>query len=236
MGKCDHEPYGEGEGVRGRVLVVDDDARIGRFVRRILTATGYGVTLARDVGCAWTSLGEAPDVLLCDVAAPGRERQWFVSEVRARFRRLPIVVTSGREENLSALVRRGATAFVPKPFHPDDLVDVVGTALSESARRIPVATITDAWALSRQAEGHSAADGSIGAVTKAAETSSCVTVAPPARFDEYIARSAMATTRRGSVGGRRKVTAPRLSVTPRGSSCRLGRRLRRRASTWLAWA
>jgi two-component system nitrogen regulation response regulator GlnG len=144
------ERYGVGEGARGRVLVVEAHVHNGRFMRRILWAHGYGVVLAADARGAWAAIEDGvPDVVVSDVDAWDDQGRWLVTEVRARFPRMPIVVTSAMNEDLISLVRRGATALLPKPFHPEDLLSVVRIALSESVRRMPAAAPVEARVLGR---------------------------------------------------------------------------------------
>jgi two-component system response regulator MprA len=59
------------EGLRDRVLVVDDDPPLRRMLARTLAAEGYDVTVAADGGAALAEAERAaPDVIVLDVAMP----------------------------------------------------------------------------------------------------------------------------------------------------------------------
>jgi len=123
------------------VLVVDDVPAVRDVVTHILSQDGAKVTAVGSAEEALAALqGERPDVLLSDLAMPGKGGYWLIGQVRA----LPperggvtpaaaLTAFSGPEHRASVL-RAGFQLHVEKPIGLDALVDVVATlALKERA-------------------------------------------------------------------------------------------------------
>jgi CheY-like chemotaxis protein len=124
-----------------RVLVVDDAPAVRDVVTHILSQDGAKVTAVGSAEEALAALqGERPDVLLSDLAMPGKGGYWLIGQVRA----LPperggvtpaaaLTAFSGPEHRASVL-RAGFQLHVEKPIGLDALVEVVATlALKEHA-------------------------------------------------------------------------------------------------------
>jgi len=123
------------------VLVVDDAPAVRDVVTHILLQDGAKVTAVGSAEEALAALqGERPDVLLSDLAMPGKGGYWLIGQVRA----LPperggvtpaaaLTAFSGPEHRASVL-RAGFQLHVEKPIGLDALVEVVATlALKERA-------------------------------------------------------------------------------------------------------
>jgi DNA-binding NtrC family response regulator len=96
--------------IRGRVLVVDDDASVARSVCRMLTAAGHEVREARSVPEALALVDEmAPDVVVSDIRLPddsGVELQLALSRVG-----LPVVFLTAARSSESAMRLVGGASF-----------------------------------------------------------------------------------------------------------------------------
>ena len=115
-----------------RVLVVDDARDVREAVTDILAEDGAKVTAVGSAEEAFTALqGERPDVLLSDLAMPGKGGYWLIGQVRA----LPperggvtpaaaLTAFTGPEHRASVL-RAGFQLHVEKPFGLDALIAVV---------------------------------------------------------------------------------------------------------------
>jgi CheY-like chemotaxis protein len=123
------------------VLVVDDARAVRDVVTHILSQDGAKVTAVGSAEEALAALqGERPDVLLSDLAMPGKGGYWLIGQVRA----LPperggvtpaaaLTAFSGPEHSASVL-RAGFQLHVEKPIGLDALVEVVAIlALKERA-------------------------------------------------------------------------------------------------------
>ena len=117
--------------MKKRILVVDDEPRMRRFVRMNLDLEGYDVIEA-DNGLAALSKvrDEMPDLVLLDVAMPeldGFETLEHIREVSA----VPVImltVKSDEEDRIRGL-DLGADDYVTKPFSPRELLSRIRAVL-----------------------------------------------------------------------------------------------------------
>jgi two-component system KDP operon response regulator KdpE len=114
-----------------RVVVVEDDAQMMRFLKTGLEAHGFLATDARNVREGLAAIvTERPDLILLDLALPDGDGMTIIDEVRA-WSRIPILVLSSRTataEKISAL-DRGANDYVTKPFDMGELLARMRAAL-----------------------------------------------------------------------------------------------------------
>jgi CheY-like chemotaxis protein len=115
-----------------RVLVVDDTRNVREAMTDILTQDGATVTAVGSAEEALAALQrERPDVLLSDLAMPGKGGYWLIGQVRA----LPperggvtpaaaLTAYTGPEHRASVL-RAGFQVHVEKPIGLDALIAVV---------------------------------------------------------------------------------------------------------------
>lgn len=120
-----------------RILVVDDEAPIRRFLRISLGANGHQVAEAEN-GAEALSLVRAdpPDLVILDLGLPDMDGQEVVSAIR-EISPVPILILSvraGEADKVEAL-DRGAEDYVAKPFGIAELMARVRVAL----RRAPLA-------------------------------------------------------------------------------------------------
>jgi excisionase family DNA binding protein len=108
------------------ILVVDDDARLREFVRANLEREGYSVREARSAEEGLRALEEEPpDLILLDVMMPrvdGWEMLRAVNE-RHGVEAIPVIMYSGKVDQSDEAARRGARAFIGKPFDPGQLLE-----------------------------------------------------------------------------------------------------------------
>ena len=114
-----------------RVLVVDDEPAILRFLKPALEANDYEVTSAATVAEAMKRIAaEPPDVVILDLGLPDGDGKDVIRQVR-QWSQVPIIVLSAREreaEKIEAL-DLGADDFVNKPFGVGELMARLRTAL-----------------------------------------------------------------------------------------------------------
>jgi two-component system KDP operon response regulator KdpE len=116
---------------RQRVLVVDDEAAIHRFLGPALAANGYEV-LRADTGEAGLQaiMTQAPDIVVLDLGLPDMDGKEVLRRLRA-WSQLPVVILSARDreaEKIEAL-DTGADDFVNKPFGAGELMARLRAAL-----------------------------------------------------------------------------------------------------------
>ncbi|MGU3493858.1 response regulator [Xanthobacteraceae bacterium A53D] len=107
-----------------RILVVDDEPAIHRFLTPALSAAGYQVARADDAVCAMRAIStHPPDAVLLDLGLPDMDGKEVIARVR-QFSQVPIIVLSARDreaEKIEAL-DLGADDFVNKPFGVGELM------------------------------------------------------------------------------------------------------------------
>jgi two-component system KDP operon response regulator KdpE len=119
-----------------RVLIVEDDREIRRFVRTALEGEGYRVCEAETVERGVVDAGtRKPDVAILDLGLPDRDGVDFVREVRA-FSTLPILVLSARIEETAKVeaLDAGADDYLTKPFGVAELTARVRAMLRRGVR------------------------------------------------------------------------------------------------------
>ncbi len=120
------------------VLVVDDDAQIRRMVRRIVRGLGCEVTEAEDgVDAVGKLTGTRFDLVLTDLRMPRGDGMEVLEALRDRQPGTPSVMLTahGAINECVAAMRAGAVDFLTKPFHADELENVVRRALARPGTR-----------------------------------------------------------------------------------------------------
>lgn len=119
-----------------RVLVVDDEPQIQRFLRPALTAAGYEVIEAGTGAQALKAVATAaPDLVILDLGLPDMDGKEVVKNVRG-WSQLPIIILSARDresEKIAAL-DLGADDYIEKPFGIGELTARIRTALRHRTR------------------------------------------------------------------------------------------------------
>jgi PAS domain S-box-containing protein len=137
--KVEREVERDGAAVRGlgigleedgrgcRVLVVEDNIEVGRFSTQLLQDLGYETTWAANAAEALKLLNEDAsrfDVVFSDVVMPGMSGVELGREIRQRYPRLPVVLTSGYSHVLAEEGRHGFE-LLHKPYAVEDVSRVL---------------------------------------------------------------------------------------------------------------
>jgi DNA-binding response OmpR family regulator len=102
-------------------LIVDDDGALRLLCRVNLELSGFGVREAASIAAAESAVAaERPDVVLLDVHLAGEDTLSLLD--RLRLAGIPVALVTGSAD--PELYRHRADAVVPKPFDPQELVDV----------------------------------------------------------------------------------------------------------------
>ena len=115
-----------------RILVVDDEPPIRRFLRTSLTSQGYDVLEAEDGATALGMLRRnAVDVLVLDLGLPGMDGFEVIKDMREGGSSLPIIVLSSRSDETGKVraLDMGADDYVTKPFGMDELLARIRAAV-----------------------------------------------------------------------------------------------------------
>jgi DNA-binding response OmpR family regulator len=119
-----------------RLLLVEDDAMIGRAVRQGLGDAGFTVDWVTEGRAAELALANGVyDLAVLDLGLPFKDGMAILRELRARREALPVLIVTARDavpdriEGLNA----GADDYVLKPFDLDELVARVRALLRRHA-------------------------------------------------------------------------------------------------------
>lgn len=131
-----------------RVLVIDDEAAILRFLKPALEANQYEMSSAGTVaeGIKRTA-AETPDIVLLDLGLPDGDGKEVIRRAR-EWSDLPIIVLSAREREIEKIeaLDLGADDYVNKPFNVGELLARMRAALRHRMLRkaeIPVLNVDD---------------------------------------------------------------------------------------------
>ncbi len=115
-----------------RVLVVDDEPPIRRFLRTTLSAQGYDIAEAEDGATALEEVRRRPpDLLVLDLGLPGVGGLEVIRRLRGDGVAAPIIVLSSRADEAGKVeaLDLGADDYVTKPFGMDELLARIRAAL-----------------------------------------------------------------------------------------------------------
>jgi two-component system, OmpR family, KDP operon response regulator KdpE len=115
-----------------KVLVVDDEPAIRRFLRTSLTAQGYLVSEAENGATALEQLRRgSPEILVLDLGLPDIDGFDIIERLRGQGSAIPIVVLSSRSDETGKVkaLDLGADDYVTKPFGIDELLARIRTAV-----------------------------------------------------------------------------------------------------------
>src|SRR5271167_3439920 len=119
-------------GLSGAVLIIDDEAGIRESLQTLLEMEGFAVETAPTGEAGLQRIGEHPfDLILLDLALPGRDGMEILAEIRSHETRLPVIMITayGTVENAVRAMQSGATNFIQKPWDNEKLLADVRTAV-----------------------------------------------------------------------------------------------------------
>jgi len=107
-----------------RILVVDDDTELRALLTSYLGDQGYAVSAVEDGPAMRNTLAQSEfDLVILDLMLPGEDGLQLCRELRTRSR-LPILMLTARGDELDRIIglEMGADDYLPKPFHPRELL------------------------------------------------------------------------------------------------------------------
>ncbi|MFZ5857734.1 MAG: response regulator transcription factor [Chloroflexota bacterium] len=116
---------------RRKILVVDDEERMVRFIRMNLEHDGFIVSEANNGKQAISKLRDVnPDIILLDVMMPDVDG-FDVLETLREFTNVPVIMLTakGEEDDRVRGLELGADDYVTKPFSPRELVSRIRAVL-----------------------------------------------------------------------------------------------------------
>jgi len=124
-----------------RILVVDDEPSIRMLIRTILQGEGHQITTAANGREALEMVIEnVPELIVLDLMMPEMDGWHLLEElhIRGLRRHTRVVIVSGHYDPQGASEDRKAHAhhFLPKPFDPSSLVELVNDALDRDPKEL----------------------------------------------------------------------------------------------------
>jgi DNA-binding response OmpR family regulator len=122
-----------------RILVVDDDPSIRKFVQVNLEARGYTVLTAGDGEEALRSIDEElPDLIILDIVMPKLDGIEVCKRVR-KWSSVPIIMLSARDnvQDKALCLDSGADDYLTKPFSLIELITRVKVVLRRTQNKKP---------------------------------------------------------------------------------------------------
>lgn len=116
---------------RKKILVVDDEPKVGDLVRAYLEKDGYDVITAYDGKSAVEmTRNRKPDLIILDLNLPEMDGLQVCRTIRT-FSPVPIIMVTARDEEVDKIVglQLGADDYVTKPFSPRELAARVSAVL-----------------------------------------------------------------------------------------------------------
>jgi len=129
-------PIGTVQRGSGEILVVDDDAMVSLTAVAAIKSFGYGVTHAVEGKVALELVGKEPgrfQLVLLDLRMPGLSGEQTFDALRALDPHLRVLIWSGygADQDVAAMLRRGAAGFVQKPYRVAELSRAIAEAIAK---------------------------------------------------------------------------------------------------------
>lgn len=110
--------------MKQRILVIDDEVQIQRFMKISLSAEGFDYISALNAHEGLRQAREqCPELVILDLGLPDRDGSWFLQHFRV-WSRVPVLVLTARdeEEEKVKLLNAGANDYLSKPFGIKELI------------------------------------------------------------------------------------------------------------------
>jgi DNA-binding NtrC family response regulator len=121
-----------------KILVVDDEENVCHSINKVLSRKGYEVSQALNVENAVKLIKEMTfDLVITDLMIPGTSGMELLQIIREHYPELDVIMITGYASIESAVkaTKLGASAYLPKPFTPDELTEVTQQTLAKRMKK-----------------------------------------------------------------------------------------------------
>lgn len=128
-----------------KILVVDDDPQIREVILETLNVAGFSPSSASNGGEALERIQKEDfDLLLLDVRMPGMSGLDVLARLHSQGKNPKVVVMTADDapETMLRAVREQAFQYIPKPFDPMALLEVVKKALATAPEPLPIEVVS----------------------------------------------------------------------------------------------
>ncbi|MCH7934836.1 MAG: response regulator transcription factor [Gemmatimonadetes bacterium] len=122
-----------------KVYLIDDDASVRKSVARLLRIAAYQVE-------AYSSADEFLDTcrmaehgcIVLDLRMPGLSGEGLQDRLRTMKEALPVIIITGHGDVKirDSMIKKGAVAFLTKPFDDQELLDAIEAAFVRNRREV----------------------------------------------------------------------------------------------------
>ena len=117
-----------------KVLIVDDEHLIIKIIQFKLESSGFEVISAFDgVNGLQMAIKESPDIILLDIMMPGMNGYTVLDILKKdeRTKNIPVIMVTARSQEVDKEKAEslGASAYIPKPFSPQHLVETINCVI-----------------------------------------------------------------------------------------------------------
>lgn len=127
---------------RQRILIVDDDPRLVRLVREVLSAAGYEVLTSAGGEQAVEAVAmEQPNLILLDIMLSDMDGYQVARRMR-EFSDIPIIMLTARVTETDKLTgfNAGADDYITKPFSSKELLARIRAVLNRVQKMVSIST------------------------------------------------------------------------------------------------
>src|SRR3989304_3286582 len=129
--------------MKRKVLIVDDEEVIRKFLKIHLAKLGYEVTEAADGEQAIEELGKDDfDLLICNIVMPKKDGWEVIKEVKSnsKTKHLPVIVLTAKNEDSDMFkgYDLGANYYMTKPFTKAQLIYGLRLMFNETPQEIRI--------------------------------------------------------------------------------------------------
>ncbi|MDT8271990.1 MAG: response regulator, partial [Desulfomonilia bacterium] len=118
-----------------RILVVDDDESIRRYITKLLSQSGYEVVAASNGKDALKVVRTGPEVslVILDILMPEMDGLETLAEIRKSSKDLPVLMLSalGQTTIIVKAMKAGASDYLVKPFEEEELEIAITKSLEK---------------------------------------------------------------------------------------------------------
>ena len=119
-----------------KILIVEDERKVGQFLERALTEQSYTVQLARTCAAAHDAMAESAfDAIILDLGLPDGDGLELLRTWRTAGHNEPVLILSARDAVADRVrgLNLGADDYQPKPFSVDEVVARIRSLLRRQA-------------------------------------------------------------------------------------------------------
>ncbi len=120
-----------------RILIVEDDKRVHKALRRLFEPEGYSIDTTYDgISGLKAALAAPPAAVVLDLRLPAMSGRDVCREIKQAAPDIPVIILSAASDTIDkvSLLEIGADDYVTKPFSPRELLARVRAAIRRSTR------------------------------------------------------------------------------------------------------